>query len=301
MSLQKLSPYLSHTVWGGAKLNTLKNIRTAKSDPVGETWEISSIKSFSSLLSDVNLSELVELKYLVKFIDTAKNLSIQVHPDDQYAKEHEASSGKNESWLILDHAPDACIYLGFKPGVTKREFKLALENGLNIDRFLNKIKVSKGDFFSIPAGSIHAIGEGITLLEVQQSSGLTYRVWDWNRKGLDGRPRELHIEKAFDVLNFSEKHNLKLKTPLKKNIGVESELYTFKEFQDFEVSFLTFNESKTIDLGFIPKEGFIVLDGELTSNEEVFKSYESYICLDKVMYKFYAKKKTTVCLIKEKL
>lgn len=300
MSLQKLTPYLSHTVWGGNKLKSLKNIKTKNDSPIGETWEVSSIENFSSKIGELDLSTLTQLSYLVKFIDTSKNLSVQVHPDNLYASQHESSYGKNESWLILSNEPDACIYLGFKEGITKKEFRLALESGLSIDTFLNKIKVKKGDFFYIPAGSVHAIGEGITLLEVQQSSGVTYRVWDWNRVGLDGKPRQLHIDKAFDVLNFSEKANKKLQTALKESVGHTRDIFSFKEFEDFEFTVLNYEIGREFELNLKAKESLIVLDGALESNSKSMNSYESYICLESSKHEFKVLESVTICLVREK-
>lgn len=156
-------------------------------EPIGETLEISE----------------PHLSYLAKFIDTSEELSIQVHPGDEYARLHENSLGKTECWLILEAADGAGVYLGLKSHVTKELLKDSLEKKIAINSLLNFYPVKKGDFFYVTAGSIHAIGKDITLAEVQQNSGITYRVWDWNRVDAKGEGRELHVEKSLDVINFN--------------------------------------------------------------------------------------------------
>ncbi len=192
-------------------MSVIKSLNeTGQELPVGETWEVSRLEEGSSSLGDTALSSLVsdsELPYLIKFIDTSDNLSVQVHPDDEYARDVENSVGKTECWLILDSEPGAGIYLGFKPGVTKEEFETAVRNSEDVSRYLIFHEVKKGDFFFVPAGSIHAIAKGVTLIEVQQSSGITYRVWDWNRVDANGKSRELHVDKAMDVSRFESEFN----------------------------------------------------------------------------------------------
>ena len=208
LPILKLTPYADEKVWGGSYLRNLKGL--AGKAPVGETLEISTLKNMNSLAQGRILIEIVgELSFILKLIETTDNLSIQVHPNDEYAKKVESSKGKSECWLILDSKPGAGIYLGLKKGVDRDLFlKTVKENG-PVHQLLNYYEVSRGDFFFVPAGTIHAIGEGLLLAEVQQNCGVTYRVWDWNRVGLDGKPRELHLDKALDVIEFD---------PLKNNL-----------------------------------------------------------------------------------
>ncbi len=181
-------PSIVRKIWGGTQLESMKGIPHQEGlEPIGETLEIYNEK----------------LPYLAKFIDTSDELSIQVHPGDEYARLHENSSGKTECWIILAAKPGAGIYLGLKSNVTKDILKKALAEKKPINELLNFYQVKSGDFFFVPAGSIHAIGRDITLAEVQQNSGITYRVWDWNRVDSKGNPRELHVEKSLDVINFS--------------------------------------------------------------------------------------------------
>lgn len=278
--LIKLNPFISETVWGGSRLARAKGINST--NPVGETWEVSTLSQGSSKVGDIDLSTLCSLKYLVKFIDTAANLSIQVHPDDEYARIHENASGKTECWIILDANPGAGIYLGFKKGVTKKEFFNAVASGLAVDKFLNFIEVNSGDFFYIPPGTVHAIGSGITLCEVQQSSGITYRVWDWNRMGLDGNPRELHIDKARDVLNFSEDFNQKLLTTSKSHLFESEEIITLAKHKDFQVELINYPAGKKFSLKLNDKDAIVVLRGSLGD----LKTYESALVLEESTFSF---------------
>lgn len=212
--INPLRPSYIYKIWGGEKLLKKKVIdeqSCANNYPLGETWEVSIHDDGPSFLNDgtplKNFLNKEALPYLVKFIDTCDYLSVQVHPDDSYAKKFENSVGKTECWIILDAQPGEGIYLGFKENVRPEIFRDAVLKGEDLREFLQFHEVKKGDFFYVPAGSVHAIGKGVTLVEIQQSSGITYRVWDWNRVEKNGRPRELHIAKAMDVLNFKKEHN----------------------------------------------------------------------------------------------
>lgn len=196
--------------WAGKRLAVLKNLSNEASMSLGESWEISRLEEGLSL--DVhgmglNSFSQSELPYLVKFIDTDKPLSVQVHPHDKYAAKYEDCLGKTECWIILEAAQGSGIYLGFKEEVTEVDFFKDVENGNDLTQYLQFHPVKPGDFFYVPAGSVHALGGGITLAEIQQSSGVTYRVWDWNRVDESGESRELHIEQAKAVLNFSPDGN----------------------------------------------------------------------------------------------
>ena len=141
-------------------------------------------------------------KLLVKVIDAKKDLSVQVHPDDEYARRVEGqANGKNEMWYILDARPGAFLYCGFNRKISRELVKQAALDG-SITDYLNKIFVKPGDLIKIPAGTVHAICGGIKLLETQQNSNLTYRLFDYKRKGPDGKERELHLDKALDVINY---------------------------------------------------------------------------------------------------
>ncbi|MBL6988286.1 MAG: class I mannose-6-phosphate isomerase [Bacteriovoracaceae bacterium] len=207
----KLDPFVVNKIWGGRRLAKLKKLTgVTQTQLIGETWEIAhhpmGMCKFAGKPIDHFIDE-NQLPYIIKFIDTLDNLSVQVHPDDNYAKVHEHSSGKTECWIILDADKNSGIFLGFNEGVTKKQFVEGLQNKQDMSKFLKFYPVKRGDFFFVPAGSVHAIGSGVFLAEVQQRSGITYRVWDWNRVDKDGNGRQLHIEKAMDVLQFGDDFN----------------------------------------------------------------------------------------------
>ncbi|MDO9183086.1 MAG: hypothetical protein Q7U04_11790 [Bacteriovorax sp.] len=261
--IKELTPTIVRKIWGGKKLEVMKGFPAdsgAALDPIGETLEI-----FDK-----------ELSYLAKFIDTSDELSIQVHPGDEYARVHENSSGKTECWVILEAVPGAGIYLGLKPHVTKDVLKNALKEKHAINELLNFYPVNRGDFFYVSSGSIHAIGKDITLAEVQQNSGITYRVWDWNRLDEKGVSRELHVEKSLDVINFDPKFNtpdfFRRKYELFKAEG-PSELCHHPDFNLFILN-LKKGESYQRDLSLITRPcSLLNLEGEILVNNKKVNSF----------------------------
>lgn len=216
-------PNLHTVVWGGKRLEKWKGV-AASGLPVGESWEVSCVPSSTSvvangewkgrLLSDIIgehpcelLGEKVAARYggelplLVKFIDAERDLSIQVHPDDAMAQQEHGKMGKSEMWYIIDAKPGAYLYAGFREELTPEEYARKVADG-TICESLARHEVHKGDVFYLPAGRVHAICGGILLAEVQQSSDVTYRIFDYNRPGIDGKPRELHTELAAKALDF---------------------------------------------------------------------------------------------------
>ena len=212
----ELIPPLKEYIWAG---NKLKKYKKTDLDKISESRELSFLDGDESKLiydnKEVNITEFIKSepinKYinpkiqnlLIKLIDSAQSLSIQVHPSDEYALKYENSLGKTEMWIILDAKESSYINLGFNQDVKKEEFPELIKDD-SILSYLNKIYVKPGDIYLIKPGTIHAIGEGITLLEIQESSKLTYRVYDFNRIDKNGNKRELHVSKAIDVLNFSK-------------------------------------------------------------------------------------------------
>jgi mannose-6-phosphate isomerase len=296
--LSKLTPHLTRKIWGGEKLASIKQITTSDEDlALGETWEVSTHKDGSSKIGDKLLCDLTDLSYLVKFIDTSDNLSVQVHPTDEYAKANENSKGKTECWIILEAQPGCGIYLGFKKGITKKEFKTAIENNLDVEKYLNYFEVSPGDYFYVPSGSVHAIGLGVTLAEVQQSSGITYRVWDWNRVDNQGKSRELHIDKAMDVLNFNQEFNLNLlKTNnLFQSLGTNQ----FVKHADFKSTLISLNSDKEIEINLTSKESLSILEGEVEIDSIKYSKFESGITLNSAMVKIKATKNSKILLVRE--
>lgn len=217
----KLKPTIKDYLWGGTKLITDFNKET-RFEKAAESWELSTHPDGESIIcggsfDGLTLSEYISkngsecigshgnafdfFPILIKLIDAKDSLSIQVHPDDEYALRVEGEYGKTEMWYIVDCEPDAYLYYGLNREITKEEFRERIENNTLLE-ILNKVPVHKGDVFFIPSGTIHAICAGILICEVQQNSNTTYRVYDYDRRGKDGKPRELHIDKAIDVSNL---------------------------------------------------------------------------------------------------
>lgn len=281
MNLYKVRPFLTFKVWGGSKLLGLRGLNTNEnSNPLGETWEVSIHPDGESTVeSGQKLSNLIEkerLPYLIKFIDTSDNLSVQVHPGQEYARKVENDNGKNECWIILDAEEGSGIYLGFKEGVTEDLFNSYILENKDVDSLLNFYPVKRGDFFFIPAGSVHAIGKNITLCEVQRSSGVTYRIWDWNRLD-NGKPRELHLKKAFDVLEFDSKKNKKEFFQFKEDIFANESIdLTEDDLFKVKSAHLEVNQSLKVS----PSErltSVVVLKGRVKINEYILNSYESLV------------------------
>jgi len=217
-------PNLHTVVWGGSRLRPYKGL-APDGQPIGESWEVSAVPSSTSvisngeyqgrLLTDViatdpmgYLGKAVAAKYhgqlplLVKFIDAEHDLSIQVHPGDEMAQRVHGKMGKSEMWYVIDAKPGSYLYAGFKSTISPYEYRKRVEDG-TITEVLARHEVHSGDVFYLPAGRVHAICGGILLAEVQQSSDVTYRIFDYNRPGLDGKPRELHTELAAEALDYN--------------------------------------------------------------------------------------------------
>ncbi len=208
----RLQAVLKDYIWGGIKFGKMFG-RDNGGKRMSESWEVSVHCDGPSRYEGGTLAEYLKknplavdkagspFPVLIKYIDAAQNLSVQVHPGDEYARRVENDNGKTEMWYILGAEQGAGIYCGFKRDTDKEEFLRKVKDG-TVEEFLNFIPVKEGDCFLIEAGTVHAIGAGCVICEVQQSSNVTYRVYDYNRKGADGKPRSLHVEKAVDVINF---------------------------------------------------------------------------------------------------
>ena len=212
-----LKPAMCEHIWGGNKLITDYNKKTDKAT-LSEAWEVSVNSLFPSVIGNgiyegMTLKELIdeypdvlgkhtsEFSLLIKLINSSSLLSIQVHPDDNYALANEGELGKTEAWYILDADQDSFIYLGFSEEVTRQQYEDAILDG-SIEKLLNKIEVKPGQSYVVEAGTIHAIGPNVTLLEIQENSSITYRAYDYKRVDINGKQRELHIDKALEVTNL---------------------------------------------------------------------------------------------------
>lgn len=222
MALLKFSSACKDYLWGGSKLKTAYR-KKYKGEILAESWELSCHPDGLSMISNgsyrgmsfndyikekgknvlgKNCEAFLEFPILIKFIDAKDDLSIQVHPSDEYARSHENQYGKTEMWYVADCEKDAFLYYGCSKEIGKEEVKERIQNG-TLPEVLNKVYVKKGDVFFIEAGTLHAIGKGIVIAEIQQNSNVTYRVFDYERKDINGKKRELQVEKALEVANLT--------------------------------------------------------------------------------------------------
>lgn len=220
MQILKLYPTCKNYIWGGMKLKECFGKQTELT-PVAESWELSFHPDGATRVEDGRALEEVfpreawgthckrfdRFPMLIKLIDAAQNLSVQVHPSDAFALANENSYGKTEAWYVVAAEPGAGLYVGFSRDVTQEEFECAIKAG-TLTELLNFYEVKPGECYFIPAGTIHAIGAGCLIYEVQQNSNITYRVFDYGRVDKNGNPRELHVEKALRVTELKkyEKH-----------------------------------------------------------------------------------------------
>ena len=259
----KFRPILKERLWGGTKLKEVLG-KPIESEITGESWELSTVKGDISVIANgilegISLKDLIEsnseellgksvverfgkeFPILIKFIDAKQDLSIQLHPNDDLAKERHDSFGKTEMWYIMDADPKAELIVGFNKDVTKEEYAKSIDNDTLLD-LLNYEQVKEGDTFFINTGKIHAIGAGVMLAEIQQTSDVTYRVFDFNRKDKEGNLRELHTELALDAVDYKKKDDFK--------VTYSQELNKVSEMVDcpyFKTSFIQLTENLELD------------------------------------------------------
>ena len=276
----KFETVLKEKVWGGNALVSRFNKKSTGSLYIGESWELSAVADSQSVISNGflagnNIEELIEVymgdiigdsifekfgnefPLLIKFIEAQEDLSIQVHPDNELAKKRHEAYGKTEMWYILESKKGSKIYTGFREGVTKEIYEEALRNG-GIEELMNVENPEAGDAFFTPAGRVHAIGAGIVLVEIQQTSDITYRIFDWNRKGSGKEKRELNTDLALDAIDFNQTGESKIR--LKPELNKFQNLVSC-EF--FNTNIINFN--KAIDKEYYSNDSFVVyicMDGE---------------------------------------
>ncbi len=275
----KFKPIYKERIWGGRKIETAFGKKLPEGEKIGESWELSGVDGDVSVVSNGklkgnSLQELIEIymgdlvgdkvfdKYgeefplLIKLIDADDNLSIQVHPDDKLAAERHHSFGKTEMWYVVGHEPGAELYLGFNQPVTKEKYLEYLNAG-KLAELLTAYKVQDGDSYFIPAGTIHAIGKGLLIAEIQQTSDITYRVFDWNRVDpKTGKGRELHTELALDAIEYKSRSDYKTVAAPKVNAPV-----TLEKCPYFQTNSL-------------------IVEGETVRDYAPLDSFVIYICLD---------------------
>lgn len=245
----KFEPILKDKIWGGKKLMTLLDKKSTRND-IGESWEVSDVEGDTSIVSNgvlkgKNLKELIseyknelvgdkiykqfgeKFPLLIKFIDAKEALSIQLHPHDDLAKKRHNSFGKTEMWYVMQADEKANLIVGFQKDITKEEYIHHLDNKSLTD-ILNIDEVSAGDVYFIPTGRVHAIGAGVLLAEIQQTSDITYRIYDWDRQDSEGNYRDLHTEEAIDAIDYKAKSSYR--TDYKKELNASTEIVTCPYF-----------------------------------------------------------------------
>ncbi len=284
----KFTPILKEKIWGGQKLNTLLN-KSMDSDGVGESWELSDVEGDTSLvangpLSGTSLKTLLEqykadlvgekvyaqfgakFPLLIKYIDAKKDLSVQLHPNDTLAKARHQSFGKTEMWYVMQADKDSNLIIDFNQPMTAELYKKHLE-AKTLTSILNFETVTKGDTFFIEVGRVHAIGAGVLLAEIQQTSDITYRVYDWDRTDAKGKPRELHNDLAMDAIDFNMTKDFKVNYKPQKNTSEQlvSCPYFTTNILDVEGAILKHN-TKNSFLIYMAVDGAAVfeVDGKLT-------------------------------------
>ena len=267
-------PNLHEIVWGGHHLLNFKDL-PPDGRSLGESWEISAVPSSQSVIANGPLagqtlgdavkeygSQLIgnrieahwgdEFPLLVKFIDAQDDLSIQVHPNEALAQKRHGKHGKTEMWYVIDAKPGASLLAGFREEITKEDYRRRVEDGSIVD-VLARHEVHAGDVFFIPSGRVHAICSGILVCEIQQSSDVTYRLFDYHRMGLDGKPRELHTEEAMDAIDYHVYDNYRTTyTPAEGAVRIVDCDY-------FVVSVLTVQEARPLRRNLRDEDSFVTL------------------------------------------
>ena len=271
----KLKPAIKDYIWGGNYFT-----KYGKGEGIlSELWELSVRDSDSSFVPSLNqrFDKIIDnndigpvserfpyFPLLIKLIDAKENLSIQVHPSDEYALKNENSYGKTEMWYILDNEPGAGLYVGLKRDYSKEEIEELLRSGKILDA-LNFFPVKRGDYFLIRSGTIHAIGKGIQLIEIQQNSNLTYRLYDYNRTDKFGNKRELHIDKALDVINLHK---------YQKEDNNNSSLIGDTPY--FQVEKIDINKELTLEANQDSFMSFTFIEGKGKVNDIDYQIYDTF-------------------------
>lgn len=287
MAILKLNPAFKDYIWGGTRLRDEYG-KKCDFDKVAESWELSCHKDGNSVVDNgeyagCTLAEYIEkagkqvlgkncerfenFPILIKLIDAKDNLSVQVHPDNDYAMRVEGEYGKTEMWYVVDCDPGATLLYGFKHEISKEEFAQRIADNTLLE-VTNAVPVKKGDVFFIQSGTLHAIGKGILIAEIQQNSNTTYRIYDYGRVGKDGKPRELHVEKAKDVTTLGPAKAYP-ETPVEQKDGYSIKLLSKCEyFTTYRVDVETKAVLEADDSSF---NSVLVLDGnpEIVGDETI--------------------------------
>ena len=277
--IYRLTPALKDNIWGGNKLRTYG--KNSDKDRIAESWELSFTNGGEAKICDGReMSEAFPrdtwgeacqkfhaFPVLTKFIDAKDNLSVQVHPSDEYALKNEGQFGKTEMWYVVDAEDGAGLYMGLERECSKNEFASAVADG-SVEELLSFKKVHPGDVYFIPSGTIHAIGAGVVIFEIQQNSTLTYRLYDYMRRDKDGNLRELHVDKAMKVSLLEPYREAKFDTDDESVIG-KCEYFETRKYQ-LNFTKMSFNVEKDSYLSITCVKGEGVIDGEKISRGDTF-------------------------------
>ncbi len=278
----KLTPAFKDYLWGGTRLREEFN-KKCEFDKVAESWELACHKDGNSVIQNgpdagmtladyiakygksilgTNSSRFDSFPVLIKLIDAKDNLSVQVHPENEYALRTEGEYGKTEMWYIIDCEQNSSLLYGFKHNISKEEFRQRIENNTLLD-VTRSVPVKKGDTFFIKAGTLHAIGKGILIAEIQQNSNTTYRIYDYDRKDKNGKGRELHIDKACEVTDLSPADNYPDTQPV-SHVGFSQKLLSSCDY--FNVNLLNITDSAQLCADAGSFEHLLVIDGTAVLN-----------------------------------
>jgi mannose-6-phosphate isomerase len=285
----RLKPVLKEIIWGGKRFASEYGKSDNPDQKIAESWELTVHKNGVNIIENgeyagKSLEELFKLDksivssdyesdkfpLLIKFIDAEQDLSVQVHPDDDYAGKYENEFGKTEMWYIINAKPGAKLVYGLNDIYSREDLQNLIDNG-KFEDCLNYIEVKPGDVYFIPAGLVHAIGEGILIAEIQQNSDTTYRFYDYNRLGVNGKPRELHIKQALDVCIKTKTEYKYIREPYYEIYKIDSQYELLKSCEYFTVHKIKLFES----LELIPNNSFNSIlcidgEGEILYNETLY-------------------------------
>ena len=282
MEILKFDPIFKSVIWGGKRIAEFKGL-PSQGDHIGESWELSPMEGHESVVSQGTfkgatlpslianhgneiIGERLMKKYdgkfplLIKLIDSSDDLSVQVHPDDELAAKRHNSLGKTEMWYSIAPAEGAYLYAGFSKHIDAAEFRRQVAEN-EIIPSLHKYFTHPGDIFFLPAGRVHSIGRGNFVLEIQEASDITYRIYDYDRRDAQGNPRQLHVEESVDAIDFDDTADL----PAENELGVVGELRPLAESSYFKTEIARVDGTMTIDLA--ARNSFTILvatAGELT-------------------------------------
>lgn len=282
MEILKFDPIFKSVIWGGKRIAEFKGL-PSQGDHIGESWELSPMEGHESVVSQGTfkgatlpslianhgneiMGERLMKKYdgkfplLIKLIDSSDDLSVQVHPDDELAAKRHNSLGKTEMWYSIAPAEGAYLYAGFSKHIDAAEFRRQVAEN-EIIPSLHKYFTHPGDIFVLPAGRVHSIGRGNFVLEIQEASDITYRIYDYDRRDAQGNPRQLHVEESVDAIDFDDTADL----PAENELGVVGELRPLAESSYFKTEIARVDGTMTIDLA--ARNSFTILvatAGELT-------------------------------------